>query len=895
MSKFDLLNTSTVVVEAGSLDGATYLRQGADLIIQFDNSSEDIVLNNFTVAAASEMPVQLTLSDGTVVSLDQLQAAVDASEISNIAPAAGGPAGGGSGGGAAFSPATDDGIGDGLSIEGLLEGTAFDNTRESVIEELEEALAEAVTTTTPDPTIIVDPCNDLFDTKVAAFRETFRDQPTADDPDGFQYHKEGEVVDGDGNQPENTMAFDLDVNTYGSFSLFNDEMNSGNTKGLTGTIVGDQYGHIYYQDYNMQLDLSAYMGESNAEVSVFNDDITGTTSTTAIIGDQFSELKTIVAVESNMQSSFRIGGSDENANVSDNTVLAFNDSLVGGENSELIVGDHLVVSENSYRIASMDAVTSFYVEGVDASNNVFSANEDIIDGSAGTGVQLLVGDLVVGSLLLGGSQSFDPINVISDIAFSAELEENSATYSGNQSSSQGDLMIGGSGFDIMAGDLFMEDYTDGSELHSSSVTLNTESGFITEGYIHKIDNTRGFRVEVENGGTAENNHFSFHDDIMEGGAGTDLMVGDAIVFADGDNDDGILTKFVVDSEYEAIGETESFNDSLFSATGGTIQNNSYSAFNDILRGDDGTDDGSNNGDMLVGDLYAAGNTHAQAQFNMNVAYYEASDPAANGVISGNAVDAWSDTLIGGAGNDFLVGDVWFETSSSESNTLEIDGNGLSDGGNLNNELSAFNDVLCGGEGADTLIGDFYGSYEAVELERGTRVEGDFDIVDENGVAIGTFFEDTLQGDGGDDVLIGQLGDDTLTGGEGADTFAYEGADDWDTIYRKEEVDGDDRFRIEVQNNTITRSEGHDFISDFNYQEEGDTIDLDALFDNLGITDTDQRAYQVNIEDNVLTIEGVDNFSITIAGDALPNVMTSTNLMSDELAELGIIVGEGIHP
>jgi alkyl sulfatase BDS1-like metallo-beta-lactamase superfamily hydrolase len=104
------------------------------------------------------------------------------------------------------------------------------------------------------------------------------------------------------------------------------------------------------------------------------------------------------------------------------------------------------------------------------------------------------------------------------------------------------------------------------------------------------------------------------------------------------------------------------------------------------------------------------------------------------------------------------------------------------------------------------------------------------------------------------------------------------------------LDDLDPFDPIVLNNNDARSEGHDIIQDFNHVTENDFIDLDALFDNLGIQMDDFRAYQVNIESNVITVEGVDNFSITVEGDALADVSASDNFDFDQLYDMGINVG-----
>ncbi len=892
MSKYDLLSSAAVKLSVDSLDGAKFVQEGADLIIQFDDASEDITLSNFKIATTSELPVQLTLSDGSVVSLDDLLSAIDASDLENVAPAAGGATGGGTGGGAGFGAAADEEVVEGLSTEALLDGTEIAASDEDTGDTTEELVGVQETAA-----IATDPCNDLFDAKVAAFRETFRDQSEADSPSGFAYYDNGTVVDGDGNQPERSgdRRYEIDTTADGSYSVFNDVLDENTIEAGVETIVGDQYADVMYGRGAPDMDFTGEFADSNVEISVFNDQITGTTETKTIVGDQYSNMEARGARGSQLDAEFDITGTQPGASGSDNTVTVYNDSIVGGENTEVIVGDILMTHADGRRARTIKISTSSSFRGneYDANGNVFSANEDIIDGSLGTNTQLLVGDMAVGSSLFGEEQSNAPINVISTIEFTASLHSETVSYSENVLSAQGDLIIGGSGDDVMVGDVFVEDNSSGGKRQdSSSVYLETEGEFGADGNVDLMYGSAGYMYGAVNGGTIENNEFNFHNDVMDGGAGSDVMAGDAFVLATGGGNKPISVIQSVDMEYDASGDTEYHGDTI-TANGGTIQNNSYSAFNDVLRGDDGTDDGENNADFLVGDLLFVGNANVRADFDINVSYNAGTNEATNGTITGNTVDAWNDTLIGGAGGDLLVGDSAFITFASGENTLEIDGNATSsnNGSNADNEITAFNDLLCGGEGNDTLIGDFLGEYVVVGDYSNSEEAGEFDLVDQEGNTIGKFFEDTLQGDAGDDVLIGQLGDDTLVGGEGADTFVYEGADDWDTV-SYEEADGDDNHSVEVENNTITRSEGHDVISDYNHQSEGDQIDLDALFDNLGIANADDRAYQVNIEDNVLTIEGVDNFSITIAGDALPNVGTSTNMTSDELAELGIVVGFG---
>ncbi|MEH6496190.1 MAG: calcium-binding protein, partial [Pseudomonas marincola] len=177
------------------------------------------------------------------------------------------------------------------------------------------------------------------------------------------------------------------------------------------------------------------------------------------------------------------------------------------------------------------------------------------------------------------------------------------------------------------------------------------------------------------------------------------------------------------------------------------------------------------------------------------------------------------------------------------------------------------DTLIGGGGENRLYGDggndtaYYGDQDDavyVDLDEGTHghayMDGDDDhlysienivgsdhndtITGDSGANVldGNDGHDTIDGEGGNDTLIGGNGDDELTGGSGADTFKYENISDDD-----------------------------DLITDFDVAE-GDTIDLDGLFDALGIATAD-RADAVTLTDGagetVLTVDNAPGFTITL--------------------------------
>ncbi len=152
-------------------------------------------------------------------------------------------------------------------------------------------------------------------------------------------------------------------------------------------------------------------------------------------------------------------------------------------------------------------------------------------------------------------------------------------------------------------------------------------------------------------------------------------------------------------------------------------------------------------------------------------------------------------LLGGAGNDRINAGAL----KAGSPQLEIDGG---DG----------NDQLTGGLGNDSLFGE-----NQADILRGG---GGNDFLS------GGSDKDTLDGGAGDDILVGGVGDDAITGGLGADTIRYTNILD-----------------------------GHDVITAFDGNPVGgqDTLDLDTLFDSLGVL-AGARAGRVSILDNGATVD-----------------------------------------
>ena len=114
-------NPEVIVVEPGSdivledikAQALAFGQDGGSLIITLPDGSE-YVLQNFFVVGEGELPSQLTLADGVVMSAADIQEQIGEFNPAEIAPAAGAPGAGGNGGGANFVAYSDPGIGDGL-------------------------------------------------------------------------------------------------------------------------------------------------------------------------------------------------------------------------------------------------------------------------------------------------------------------------------------------------------------------------------------------------------------------------------------------------------------------------------------------------------------------------------------------------------------------------------------------------------------------------------------------------------------------------------------------------------------------------------------------------------------------------------------------------------------
>jgi Ca2+-binding RTX toxin-like protein len=167
-------------------------------------------------------------------------------------------------------------------------------------------------------------------------------------------------------------------------------------------------------------------------------------------------------------------------------------------------------------------------------------------------------------------------------------------------------------------------------------------------------------------------------------------------------------------------------------------------------------------------------------------------------------------IFGTAGNDAaLAGSAGLDVIGAGDGNDAVDARGGDD--QISGGAGA--DTLQGGAGADIVVG---GNQGEVTNDPGTVRPGGADL------------GDVIEGGESDDLIFGNEGNDTIAGGAGADTIAGGG--------------GNDTFHYD------SPLDGGDVIRNFDANPAGgqDVVDLDALFDSLGVAAAD-RAARVEVE------------------------------------------------
>ncbi|MEH6524265.1 hypothetical protein [Sulfitobacter sp.] len=224
--------------------------------------------------------------------------------------------------------------------------------------------------------------------------------------------------------------------------------------------------------------------------------------------------------------------------------------------------------------------------------------------------------------------------------------------------------------------------------------------------------------------------------------------------------------------------------------------------NDALFGGDGDDllNGGAGNDLIDGGSGSDRVDYSTAWENLmvNISY-----AGAQRVSTGQGKDTFVsiEGILGGAGNDLLVGSAAADFIDGGAGNDEIYGIGAGDilNGGAGDDLiegSGGNDTMNGGAGNDTL--SYYHSAEGVYVNPilgtasgagndrfwgfenfyGSNIGDDFLVGNFNANRIiGFGGNDSIRGETGDDDLLGMQGNDTLLGGDGADTLTGGHGDD----------------------------------------------------------------------------------------------------------------------
>ena len=242
------------------------------------------------------------------------------------------------------------------------------------------------------------------------------------------------------------------------------------------------------------------------------------------------------------------------------------------------------------------------------------------------------------------------------------------------------------------------------------------------------------------------------DDTIQGNAGDDLITA-------GDGNDTVSGGTENDTIFGQAGDDtlngDAGNDNLIGGTGNDTVNGGADA--DWILGDDGTVDRTKDpnagGITLTGSDATAGNDTLNGDAGNDIVYAQGGNDIVNGGSENDELhgQAGNDTMNGGSGDDTMFGDAGIDTMHGN------DGNDLMRGGSENDVMygDANDDTMFGDSGADTMHGN-----------------------DGNDHMRGGTENDVMYGDANDDVMNGDAGNDTMYGNDGSDAMHGDAGDDY---------------------------------------------------------------------------------------------------------------------
>ncbi len=507
------------------------------------------------------------------------------------------------------------------------------------------------------------------------------------------------------------------------------------------------------------------------------------------------------------------------------------DTVAGGDGNDVVIN-----AGNSAISLDMGASEVEVAIGGDAADTfVGGAGDDVLIGAggadtlnAGSGNDTIVADELD---VINGGDGDD--TVIFETDQSVDLDLSAASIeaviggSGNdhfRASGSGDIRVmgregddtitGGSGNDVILGGAGADTLDGGAggdylsyagswEGVSVDLGAKTASGGDAEGDV--ISNFEGLIGSEAGDDLRGDDAFNViyggaGDDTIDGAAGNDYLTGedghDTFVGGAGaDTMDGGDGFDMV--SYAASSSGVNVNLGAATASGGdaagdiisNVEDLTGSSHNDVLTGDDGENviEGGAGADTLDGG--AGEDTLSYLSSNAGVVVDLENNNASGGDAAGDRISNFEhvdgsdhdDVLTGNAQDNLLWGNDGADTLSGRAGDdvlLGGDGDDILDGGDGD-------DVLVGGDGKDTLRGgagndtvSFITAAGGVTVDLALNAvagAGGADSIESIENVTGSFFDDDLRGDDGDNTLIGAYGGDKLDGAGGSDTVSYAGS------------------------------------------------------------------------------------------------------------------------
>ncbi len=417
-------------------------------------------------------------------------------------------------------------------------------------------------------------------------------------------------------------------------------------------------------------------------------------------------------------------GNDTLLNFQNLTGSAFNDTLAGTSGDNVIDGG-LGTDTVSYANAGAAVTVNLNLitaQATGGAGNDTLKNVENLTGSA-------FGDVLTGS-------------AVANVLAGGAGDDTISGGAGNDTLLGGDgndLLLGGAGNDAIDGGIGINtaSYADAT----SAVTLNLMTGVASGGggtdALANIQNLVG----------------SAFNDTLQGSAGDNVLDGAAgvntVTYANATA--GVVVDLSIAGPQNTIGAG---NDTLLN-----VQNLTGSSFNDTLAGTSGDNviDGGLGTDTVTYANAASGVTVNLSLLTPQVTGGAGTDTIKN--VENVTGSAFSDTLTGSAFANVMSGGAGDDTLSGGS------GNDTLSGGDGNDLLfgGAGNDALDGGTGVNTA--NYSDATLAVTLNLMTGLAtggGGVDTLVNIQNLVGSAFNDTLQGDGGDNVLDGAGGVNTVS-------------------------------------------------------------------------------------------------------------------------------------